>query len=351
MKGIGFHEHGGPDVLQPVEVPDPVPGPGEAVIKVEYCALNHLDIFVREGWPGLDLPKPHILGSDVSGTIAALGLDVEGWEIGQRVVANPGLWCGKCEYCLRGEHSMCVRYGILGETRAGCYAEYVKVPAQNLMAVPDGFPMDLAASACLVSLTAWRMLINRARLRPGETVAIVGAGGGVNSMAIQIAKLAGAKVLAATSTPEKITRARDLGADIVVNYREEDWAKAAWLWSGKRGVDVVVDNVGEATWSQSIRALARGGRLVTVGATSGPKAVTDIRYVFTKQISIIGSTMGTADDFRRVMQLVWEGKLRPVVDRVLPLDRAKEAHQILEEGKQFGKIVLSISTVRDAARM
>ncbi len=341
MKGIGFYEHGDLDVLQSVELPDPKPGPEEVVIRVEYCSLNHLDIFVRKGWPGLDLPKPHIPGSDVSGTIAAVGEDVVEWEEGQRVVANPGLWCGKCEYCLRGEQSMCIHYGILGETTAGCYAEYVKVPARNLLEVPDGFPMDKASAACLVSLTAWRML-KRAGLRAGETVAVIGAGGGVNSMAIQIAKMAGAKVIAATSTPEKMELAKALGADVVVNYREEDWAKAAWLWTNRRGVDVVVDNVGQATWTQSIKALARGGRIVTVGATSGPKAITDIRYLFTKQISIIGSTMGTAMDFKEVMSLVWEGKLVPVVDRIMPLAQAKEAQRLLEEGKQFGKIVLEV---------
>jgi len=209
MKGIGFYEHGDLDVLQPIEVPDPIPGPGEVVIRVEYCSLNHLDIFVRKGWPGLDLPKPHIPGSDVSGTIAAVGEGVTGWRVGQHVVANPGLWCGECEYCLRGEQSMCIHYGILGETTAGCYAEYVKVPARNLLEVPDGFPMDKASAACLVSLTAWRML-KRAGLRAGETVAVVGAGGGVNTMAIQIAKLAGARVFAATSTPDKMEQARAL---------------------------------------------------------------------------------------------------------------------------------------------
>ncbi len=341
MKGIGFYEHGGLGVLQPVEVPDPIAGQGEVIIRVEYCSLNHLDIFVRRGWSGLNLPKPHIPGSDVSGTIAAVGKGVTGWRVGQRVVANPGLWCGECEYCLRGEQSMCVHYGILGETTAGCYAEYVKVPARNLMEVPDGFPMEKASAACLVSLTAWRML-KRAGLRPGETVAVVGAGGGVNTMAIQIAKLAGAKVFAATGTPEKMERAKALGVDVVVNYREEDWAKAAWLWTNRRGVDVVVDNVGKATWKQSIKALAKGGRIVTVGATSGPEAVTDIRYLFTKQISIIGSTMGTAMDFKEVMGLVWEGKLKPVIDRVLPLEDAREAQRLLEEGKQFGKIVLEV---------
>jgi len=201
--------------------------------------------------------------------------------------------------------------------------------------------MDKASAACLVSLTAWRML-KRAGLRAGETVAVIGAGGGVNSMAIQIAKMAGAKVIAATSTPEKMELAKALGADVVVNYREEDWAKAAWLWTNRRGVDVVVDNVGQATWTQSIKALARGGRIVTVGATSGPKAITDIRYLFTKQISIIGSTMGTAMDFKEVMSLVWEGKLVPVVDRIMPLAQAKEAQRLLEEGKQFGKIVLEV---------
>ncbi|HIC89684.1 MAG TPA: alcohol dehydrogenase, partial [Anaerolineae bacterium] len=316
MRAVVFHQHGGRDVLRYVEdMPQPEPGPEEVLVQVHYCALNRLDIFVREGWRGLKLQMPHILGADVAGQVAAVGEEVSGWQIGDRVVVNPSLYCGHCPSCLRGEHSMCDQFGILGETSRGGYAEYVVVPARNLARVPDKFELAQAAAVPLVAITAWRMLINRAGLRAGETVLVVGAGGGVNSIAIQVAKLAGARVLAVTSSGEKVDRARALGADWVVNRHETDWSRAVWEATDRRGVDIVVDNVGQDTWFSSIRALAKGGRLVTVGATSGPKAETDIRYIFSKQISLIGSTMGTQADFDTVMGLVWAGKLRPVVDR------------------------------------
>ena len=341
MKALCFHEHGELDVLRYEDVPDPQPGPGQVLVRVRACALNHLDIWVRRGWPGLKLPMPHWCGADIAGEVAALGEGVSGWEVGQRVVVDPGVSTTEDEHNRRGEDSVSPGYVILGEQIRGGQAEYVAVPAGNLMAMPEGWDFPQAAAPLLVSLTAWRMLIHRARLRAGESVLIIGAGGGVNSMAIQIAKLAGATVYALTSSEEKMARAKELGADVVLNYREDpDWPKTLYKLTDRRGVDVVVDNVGRATLAQSMRVVARGGRIVIVGNTSGPDAQIDIRFIFGKQISIIGSTMGSHQDFRDVMALIWAGKLKPVVDRVMPLAEGKRAFELMERGEQFGKIVL-----------
>ncbi len=343
MKALCFHQHGGPDVLQYDDVPRPEAGPQEVLIRVRATTLNHLDVFVREGWPGLDLEMPHWGGSDIAGEIAELGEGVSAWEVGQRVVVDPGINIEQDEFVRRGEHSLSPGYVILGEDVRGGHAEYVAVPADNLVAMPDEWDFADAAAPLLVLLTAWRMLIHRARLRAGETALIIGAGGGVNSMAIQIAKLAGARVYALTSTREKMDRARDLGADIVLNYREDPrWSATIYKLTNKRGVDVVVDNVGQATLTQSMRAMARGGRIVIVGNTSGPHADIDIRYIFGKQISLIGSTMGNHQDFRDVTSLLWSGRLKPVVDRVMPLSAGKQAVEALESGEKFGKIVLTV---------
>jgi NADPH:quinone reductase-like Zn-dependent oxidoreductase len=306
-------------------------------------ALNHLDVFVRRGWPGLDLEMPHWGGSDVAGEIAELGEGVTGWELGQRVVVDPGITTREDEFVRRGEHSLSPGYVILGEDVRGGHAEFVAVPAHNLIAMPEGWGFPEAAAPLLVSLTAWRMLIHRAKLRASESVLIVGAAGGVNSMAIQLAKLVGARVYALTSTEEKVQKARGLGADVVINYRQDpQWSRTIYKLTGKRGVDVVVDNVGQATLLQSMRAVARGGRIVIVGNTSGPHAEIDIRYIFGKQISLIGSTMGNHQDFRDVTDLLWSGKLRPVVDRVMWLSEGQRAFKMLEDGDKFGKIVLSV---------
>lgn len=342
MKALCFYEHGELDVLQYTDVPDPAPGPGQVLVRVRACALNHLDVWVRRGWPGLKLEKPHWTGADVAGEVSALGDGVTGWEVGQRVVVEPGISTCEDEFTSRGEHSLSPGYVILGEHIRGGQAELVAVPATNLTPMPDGWDFPQAAAPLLVSLTAWRMLIHQARLRAGESVLVIGAGGGVNSMAIQIAKLAGATVYALTSTEKKMEKAHELGADVVLNYREDpQWSKTLYKMTGRRGVNVVVDNVGQATLPQSMRAVARGGRIVIVGNTSGPRVEIDTRFIFGKQISLIGSTMGSHQDFRDVTNLFWAGKLKPVVDRVMPLSEGQAAFEALEQGKQFGKIVLT----------
>lgn len=352
MRAIVFERHGGPEVLAYREdIPAPQPSPGEVLVTVQYAALNRLDNFVRIGWRGLDLAFPHILGSDFSGAIAALGAGVTGWVVGQRVVANPTLWCGHCPQCVAGLHNRCDSFAILGEHVRGAYAEYVAVPARNLVAIPDGYPDDpsagsglvLAAAAPLVSVTAWHMLIEAGRLRAGESVLVVGAGGGVNSMAIQIAKLAGATVGVIAANPTKAAQARDLGADWTVDRSAEpNWSKAVYGSTGRRGVDVVVDNVGAATWGSSLRCLARGGRLLTVGGTAGYEATTPVNLMFGKHLSIIGSTMGTQPDFEAVMAQVFAGKLVPVVDSVFPLARYPDALARMLAGDAFGKILVQV---------
>ncbi|MFQ5610669.1 MAG: zinc-binding dehydrogenase [Anaerolineae bacterium] len=344
MKALGFREHGDIEQMQILEVPRPEPGPGEALVEIKASALNHLDIWVCQGWPGLNLALPHISGSDGAGVVAALGPGVSGVEVGDRVAIDPGLNKFEDEYTDRGEHSLSPGYMILGEHVPGTGAEYAVVPAKNLFPLPDHIPFPEAAAVGLVYLTAWRMLMHRANLQAGHSVLIIGAGGGVNSASIQLAKLAGCTVYATTSTAEKMRRARDLGADEVINYRDDpQWSKTLYKMTNKRGVDVVVDNVGQATLADSLRVVARGGKIVIVGNTSGPKAQIDTRFIFGKQISIIGSTMGNHDDYRQVMNLVLQGKLKPVIDRVWPLEKGVEAVRAMARGEQFGKIVLTPS--------
>ncbi len=341
MKAVYFEEHGELDVIQYGDVPDPTPSRGEVLLRVRACSINHLDIWVRRGWPGLRLEMPHWCGADVAGEILELGEGVSGWEVGQRVVVDPGISTVEDEFTRRGEVTMSPGYHILGEQTRGGAAEYLAVPARNLVAMPENLDFPTAAAPLLVSLAAWRMLIHRAELRAGESVLVVGAGGGVNSMAIQIAKLAGATVYVVAGNKEKGSKAQELGADVILDRSQVDWGREIYKLTGKRGVDVVVDNVGKATIDTSMKAVVRGGRIVIIGNTSGPHAEIDIRYIFGKQINLIGSTMGTHQDFRDVISLLWAGKLKPVIDRVMPLSQGREAYEILEKGRQFGKIVLT----------
>jgi NADPH:quinone reductase-like Zn-dependent oxidoreductase len=340
MKAASFKAHGGPDNIVYGDVADPTPGEGEVLLEIRAAALNHLDIWVLGGLPGLDLEMPHIGGSDMAGVVSALGPGVTGVEVGQRVAVNPGLSCGVCEVCAAGEHPVCRRYRILGEHTRGGFAELAVVPAANLYRIPNHLSFETAAAAPLVYQTAWRALMTRAALRAGETVLVTGASGGVSTAGIQIAKHAGATVFAVTSGPENVERVRALGADLVIDRLEEEFAKRVWQETGKRGVDVVLDSVGSATWENCIRCLASLGRLVVYGGTTGPTGTINIPHMFWKQYGVMGSTMGTNADFEHVMDLVAEGALRPVVHDVWPLERAREAYELLAAGGVFGKLVL-----------
>lgn len=341
MRALGFFEHGDWRNLKVVELPAPEPGPGEVRVRVRHAALNRLDLFVLKGWKGLELEKPHVGGSDVAGEVDAVGPGVAGWAPGDRVVLYPSTSCGACAYCRRDEVSLCLHHRLFGEHKRGGFAELLVVPARNLLRVPDGFPLRDAAAASLVFLTAWRMLVTRAQLRAGESVLVVGGAGGVNSAAIQIAKLCGASpVLVVATTPEKQKLARDLGADATLDAAG-DWHKEAFALTHKAGVDVVVDNVGERTWGKSLRAVARGGRVVTVGGTTGYNPPAEINQVMWKQVSIVGSTMGNPSEFATVMDLVFRGRLRAVVDREWPLAEGAEAYRHLAEGRAEGKVLLA----------
>lgn len=341
MKAIYFEKHGGPEVLQYGELPTPQPGAGQVLVKLDAAALNHADLFVRAGWPGLKLKLPHVLGADGAGRVAAVGEAVTRWREGQRVVVNASICLQEDEMTRSGHENLCRHWELLGETLPGTYAEYVVVPAGNLLEIPGDFPAGDAAAAALVYLTAWHSLVRRGQLLKGETVLIVGASGGVNTASIQIAKHLGAQVIVVGSDTSKLEFAKQLGADQLIDRSKEDWSKAAFLLTEKRGVDIVVDNVG-TTFPLSLRALRKGGRLLTVGNTGGPKFEIDNRYIFSKHLSILGSTMGTYKDFADVMALVYAGKLKPVVDRSFPLADARAAHERLEAGGQLGKIVLEI---------
>jgi NADPH:quinone reductase-like Zn-dependent oxidoreductase len=341
MKALAFHEHGGLNRLRYQDVPDPAIGPADVLVRVRACALNHLDLFVREGLPGFRLPLPFWTGCDIAGEVAQVGAAVRDVTVGDRVAVNPNLHCGRCEFCEKGEQSLCVTYGILGEHVHGGLAEYVKVAGDKVHKLPAHVKYEDAAAFILVNMTAWRMLVTQARLRAGEDLLVIGVGGGVSSTAVQIGKLCGARVWVTSSSDDKLARARELGADECINHAREDWARVVWEKTGKRGVDVVLENVGAATWKGSLRALAKGGRLVTCGATSGPIGETDIRVVFWKQVSIIGSTMSSNAEFHHVMRELFRGRLRAIVDTVMPLAEGVDAQRRLAEGKQFGKIVLT----------
>jgi len=342
MKALAFNEFGGPEKLRLQDVPDPKAAPGEVLVRVRACALNHLDIFVREGIPALKTPLPFWTGCDIAGDVAEVGPDVTGLRVGDRVCVNPNLTCGRCEFCIQGEDSLCVRYGIVGEHLPGGLAELVAVSAENVLPLPAHVSYEHAASFILTNMTAWRMVVTQARVRPGEDVLILGVGGGVSSTAVQIAKLCGARVLVTSSSDAKLERARQLGADVSINYAQEDGESAVYEKTAKRGVDVVLENVGAQTWKQSLRSLRKGGRLVTCGATTGPIAETDIRIVFWKQIHIIGSTMANRREFNDVMRLFFAGRLKAIVDEIVPLKDGAAAQRRLAEGRQFGKIVLTV---------
>jgi NADPH:quinone reductase-like Zn-dependent oxidoreductase len=343
MKAVFMESHGTNDVLQVGERPDPVARAGEVIVRIEAAALNRLDLFVRDGIPGVPIAFPHIPGADGCGVVEALGAGVADLKAGDRVVIQPGLSCGRCEFCRAGEKSLCVSFRILGEHISGTFAERVAVPRENVFPAPAGLSAEKAAAFPLAALTAWRMLVTRAALRPGESVLVHGVGGGVSAFAVQIAKLCGASlVIATSSSDDKRRRAEALGADVTLDYRGIDVGKKVRELTGKRGVNVIVDSVGAATWRSSLTAAAKGGRIVTCGATSGPNPEEELRIIFWKQLTILGSTMGTDAEFSALLNAMSAGRIEPVVDEVFPLADVRKAYERMESGAGFGKIVLTI---------
>jgi NADPH:quinone reductase-like Zn-dependent oxidoreductase len=342
VKAIVFQQHGGPEVLRYEDVPDPKIRPHEVLVRVKACALNHLDLWVRSGIPGVPIPLPHIPGSDVAGEIAQIGAEVTTVRVGQKVVLAPGVTCGKCTACISGQDNHCRQFTNLGYLIDGGSAELVRAPEVNCLPYPENLTFEEVASIPLVFQTAWHMLISRAELQPGEDVLILGAGSGVGSAAIQIAKFFGARVLVTASSDEKLQKGRELGADLLINHKTHKIREEVRRITNKRGVDVVFEHVGTATWDDSLASLAAGGRLVTCGATTGYDAKVDLRFLFSRQLSLLGSYMGAKSELHAVLKLVAAGRLKPVVDRIFPLAEAAAAHAYLESSSQFGKVVLTV---------
>lgn len=342
MKAIVFQQHGAPDVLKYTDAPDPTVRPNEVLVRVKACALNHLDLWVRRGLPNVPIPLPHIPGSDITGEIAQIGAEVTTVRAGQKVVLAPMVSCGKCAACVAGLDNRCRQATNLGYMIDGGCAEFVRAPEVNCLPYPENLSWEEAASVPLVFQTAWHMLVSRAELQPGEDVLILGAGSGVGSAAIQIAKFFGARVIATAGSDEKLAKAKDLGADYLINHKAQKIRDEVRRITNKRGVDVVFEHVGTATWEDSLGSLAPSGRLVICGATTGFDAKVDLRFLFRRQLSLLGSYMGTKSELHTVMKLVASGRLKPVVDRVFPLADCAEAHAYLESGSQFGKVVLLV---------
>jgi len=341
MKAVVFRKHGGPDVLELAEVAEPAIRANEVLVEVKACALNRLDLFVRGGLPGIEIPLPHILGNDVAGAVRRVGELVAWIEPGTDVLLQPGVSCGHCDACLRGQDNLCRQYDLIGYRRDGGYAEFISVPAENVIRKPSLLSWPEAAALPLVTLTAWHMLVTRAKIQPGETVLVHAAGSGVGSLGIQIAKLFGTRVIATAGSDSKLEKARELGADETINYTRNDWPKEVRRLTGRQGVDVVFEHTGEATWPGSISSLKNNGRLVTCGATSGYDARTDLRQVFYRHLTILGSFMGSKSELLEAMKFVEAGRIRAVVDQVLPLAEAARAHELMEDRAQFGKLVLA----------
>lgn len=351
MKGFRISRHGGPEVLEWTDLPDPEPRAGEVRVRVRACALNHLDLWVRNGVEGHTYPLPLVPGSEIAGDVDAVGDGVEGIEPGQPTLLAPGLSCGRCEACSSGRDHLCPDYGILGEHRDGGYAEYLVVPARNVLPLPRGLSYVEAAALPLVFLTAWTMLAVRAALRPGEDVLVHAAGSGVSSAGIQIARLLGARrVIATASADDKLAKAHELGATHLINYREEAFHRRVREITGGKGVEVVLDHVGGEVFENSFRCLAWAGRIVLCGATAEHRARVNLRAIFFKSLSILGSTMGSRGDLIRVLGLVEQGLLRAVVDRTFPLAEAPAAQEALARREQFGKIVLTVEGAEEAPR-
>jgi len=342
MKAVRFHRHGGPEVLQYEEAPDPAPNADEALVRVKACALNHLDIWVRDGLPNVEITMPHISGSDMAGVVEWVPLEEKELRKGDEVIVNPGMGCERCDRCLSGKDNQCRYFTIIGYGIDGGYAELVKVRRTHLIKKPERMTFEEAASFPLVFETAYHMLVTKARVGPGDIVLVLAANSGVGSAAIQVAKLHGAEVIATAGDEEKLKRASALGADHTVDHYKQDVLAEVKRITEKRGVDIVVEHVGKATWERSVKALAKGGRLVLCGATTGSEVPTDLRYVFNRELTIYGSYMAGMGELLEVVKLFKAGKLKPVVDSVFPLAEAAEAQKKMESSKHFGKIVLKV---------
>jgi len=342
MKAVLFKEHGGPEKLTYEDLPTPVIGPEDVRVRVKVCALNHLDIWIRQGNPAYPIPLPHVSGSDVAGVVEQVGTQVVGVTVGARVFVSPGLSCWKCENCLAGRDNFCSTFGIIGAKTHGGYAEYVKVPFRNVLPMPENLTFEQAAAFPLVSVTASHMLFALAGLQHGETVLIMGAGSGVGSMAVQLAKLAGARVMTTVGSDEKIPKAVVLGADAVINHSKEKVSERVKLLTEGRGVDVVIEHIGPEVWETCLASLAKGGRLITCGATTGAEVKLDLRYVYSRQFTIKGSYMGTRAELVKAAELVGQKRLMAVIDRTYPLREARAAQELMLSRKFFGKIVLTV---------
>ncbi len=340
MKAVTFNQHGGPEVLEYGEVPDPTIQANEVLVEVKACALNHLDVWTRGGLPGIKIPLPHIPGNDIAGVVREVGALVNWVRSGDEVMVQPGVSCGHCVECLGGRDNFCPDYDIVGYRRDGGYAQLVAVPAVNVFPKTKNLAWEEAAALPLVTVTAWHMLVTRANVQPGEDVLIHAAGSGVGSLGIQVAKLRGARVIATAGSDEKLAKAKDLGADEVINYTNDSWPKEVKRLTDRRGVDVVFEHTGASTWPGSIASLKNNGRLVTCGATSGFDATTDIRQIFYRHLTILGSFMGTKAELLEAMKFVETGAIRAVVDGSMPLAEARRAHELMEDRAQFGKLVL-----------
>lgn len=343
MQAVLIRNFGGPEVLEKAQIPDPVPASGEVLVRVRACALNHLDFWVRQGIPAYKIALPHILGCDVAGEIAAVGPGVEGWLAGQKVAVAPGRSCRRCEFCLDGKDNYCARYGIIGaQAGPGGYAELLSVPEECLLPMREGVSFEDAAAFPLTFLTAWHMLVNLGALKAGQTALVMGAGSGVGVAAIQVAKLCGANVIAASTSADKLAKAKGLGADHGIHSPPEDVMRQVVKLTSRGMVDLVFEHVGPAVFDAALKCLRPGGKLVTCGSTSGSEVSVDMRYVFSRQLQILGAKMGSLADMRRVWGLLNEGRLKPVVDKVFPLAEARAAHEYLAERRQFGKVLLKV---------
>lgn len=340
MKAAYFKEHGGADKIVYGDYKDPVPGPADVLVRVRACALNHVDLLLLDGRFPPPEGLPHVNGCEVTGTLAELGPEVKGLQPGQRVLVFPGFSCGACEYCRRGERTVCLRYGYLGAHRDGGYAELVRVPAENILPLPNAIGFEAGAALPLAMLTAWHALVAKADLRPGQTVLVQAAGSGVGSAAIQIAKLIGARVITTVGSDDKAEFARSLGADAVVNYRTHDFVEEVKRWTDKRGVDVVVEHIGADTFERSLYCLTRLGALLSIGSHADHWGRLDLRHVYSKNLRVIGTNLGTIDELRTILGFIEAGRLKPVVDRAFPLRDTREAVQYLSDRRNRGKLLL-----------